>query len=919
MEVRDGRRARLKLGVSAVVLAGCLGLAPGVSAQTAGDQAETVDEVIVTGIRASLRDAADVKRNSLQVVDAISAEDIGDFPDKNLGEALQRVTGVQISRQDGEGRGVSIRGADPRLNRVEINGSSALGLTVGGGRDVDFRDLPVEFVSRLEVVKSQTPEQTEGGIGGVVRVVTRRPFDNGGAPYLAGSAQGVYSNLAEKLDPKLALIGSRTFFDDKLGVLLGGTWEQRNLHSHNARTTGWIRRAPTATGAGATPGRGTDVNGDGTLDWVPEIPRYIIDTRETKRHALNGIVELRPFDGLTFFAEGTYAKAHEEVRSSLMQLAASGGLIDYSRTTLGADNTVNHIELTSSAAFPMDLTFRNINGSLNREQFTTAIGGKWEVGDFTFDARLTYASAEVQNDEKNANAVIFGVPRAIVDYTSSQRAPNFSFPGLDVTTSSGVNQLAAVFNPRTNTQEETGGKFNVEYRPPALPWLTSIKAGVERRDLTQDSLYYQRTTTISARSPLPANAIAVAQSTIANIVDTYSVTNEVEFFKTGDLGFEGGVRFWNNNGDDFYDAVVAASGVAGGNDPYAVNPAPNTNGTYQNFLETWAVEEKTSAAYIQASFSFENFIVPVSGTVGTRYVDTDTLSTGFDRVQQGTTITFPRASRSGGYEKWLPSLNLRFEFPNEVIGRVTAGKVMARPYTSDLALRRSLDIVGLTGSRGNPDLQPFEATQYDAGLEWYFTRDGFVSATYFHKEISSFITRVTTPEENEGTIYSVSRPINGTDEVTIDGIEFGVQYAFDFLPAPFDGFGALFNYTYQKDEGYKGVNLVTGETLPFEGLSRKSYNASVYYENDRYSARLSYNWRDRWLITANGRGGLPEFNEAFGSLDGSASWTVNDTFTIFVEGINLTDEVRIEHNSPVRRIGNETYGSRYFFGVRAKF
>ncbi|MGH8187917.1 MAG: TonB-dependent receptor plug domain-containing protein, partial [Steroidobacteraceae bacterium] len=181
-------------------------------------RAETLEEVIVTGIRAGLRSSLEIKRESIRVVDAISAEDIGDFPDKNIGEALQRVTGVQISRQDGEGRGVSIRGADPGLNRVEVNGTTVLSETVGGGRDVDFRDFPVEFISRLEVVKSATPDMTEGGIGGTIRVITRRPFDSD-EPYLAGSAQMVYSNLADEWDPKVALIGSRTFLNNTLGVL----------------------------------------------------------------------------------------------------------------------------------------------------------------------------------------------------------------------------------------------------------------------------------------------------------------------------------------------------------------------------------------------------------------------------------------------------------------------------------------------------------------------------------------------------------------------------------------------------------------------------------------------------------------------------------------------------------------------------
>jgi iron complex outermembrane receptor protein len=887
---------------------------------------------VVTGIRASLRSAMDIKRNSLQVVDSISAEDIGDFPDKNLSEALQRVTGVQISRQDGEGRGVSIRGADPSLNRVEINGSSALSLTVGGSdRAVDFRDIPVEFVSRLDVVKSPTADMAEGGIGGTVRVITRRPFDSK-TPYLAGSVQGVYSNLAKEYDPKFALIGSKTFFDDKFGVLLSGTWEKRHLNSNNARTTGWIRRAATATGTGATPGRSTDVNGDGTLDWVPEIPRLIIDRRVTERKALSGVLEWRPTDNFKAYLDATYATATEDVNSTFLQLGASGGLIDYSKTTLGQDNTVNHIELTSDANFPMDLAYRNILGDLTRTQYTTAVGGEWKLEKWTFDARFDYSNAEVQNNEINSTATVFGVPRAIIDYTGGQRSPNFSFPGLDVTSGQGVNRLDAIFNPRNNTSDETAEQFNVTYRP-NVSWLTSIKAGAQARQFQTDQILYQRTTRLSCRDTVASSANAVnvvlaSCPTIAGIVDTNSTVNDIPFFKTGDLGYSGGIRQWNDNTMATYAATLATAGKV--NDVHAVNPNPNTAakygdpGTYQAFLDTWSVEEKTKSAYVQANFDFDNLPVPISGTLGVRVVDTKTTSTGYNRVQTGTgaaqQVNFVQAAQDGGYTKTLPSLNLRFEFiPNQLIGRMAASKVMARAAPSQLALRRSIDVVGLTGSRGNPDLQPFEATAYDAGLEWYFTKDSFVSATFFRKEISSFIINQSAAETIDGTVYNISRPVNGTDDVTINGLEVGGQYAFDFLPAPFDGLGVLANFTYQKDKGFKGVNQLTNEILPFPGLSRKSYNLSVYYEKDKVSVRASYNWRDQWLITALGRGNLPEFNEAFGSLDASASYDVTDKITVFLEGVNLTDEVRIENNNAVRRIGNETFGSRYFFGVRAKF
>jgi iron complex outermembrane recepter protein len=248
-----------------------------------------------------------------------------------------------------------------------------------------------------------------------------------------------------------------------------------------------------------------------------------------------------------------------------------------------------------------------------------------------------------------------------------------------------------------------------------------------------------------------------------------------------------------------------------------------------------------------------------------------------------------------------------------------------------LAFRRTLDAaVNFTGSRGNPDLQPFEADQYDLGIEWYFSDDSYLSAAFFRKEISSFIQNVATDEDaNEvpciraeapqGTCFSITRPVNGTDEVTINGIEAGAQLAMSFLPNPWDGFGVLANITYQDDDGYEQPNAFVGLITQFPGLSELSYNFSVYFENTRFNARASYNWREEWLVTPSGRGGLPEYTDDYGTLDASLGFNFTPDITLFLEGINLLDEQRVEFNNPFRFIGNETFGSRYFAGIRAKF
>lgn len=735
---RTGSNVHVCAMAASALLLPSLGFAQPAAPATTPQKAEALEEVVVTGIRAGLRSSLELKRDSIQIVDAISAEDIGDFPDKNLSEALQRITGVQISRQDGEGRSVSVRGAEASLIRVEINGTGALPLTVGAGdRAVDFRDLPVEFVSRIEVVKTPTADMTEGGIS-TVRIVTRRPFDSTES-YIAGSAQAVYSDLAEATDPKLALIGSRLFLDNTLGALLSVQWEKRHLYDAVANTTGWNRG--TATACSAAPARGAarnDFNGDGICDWYPQIPRYQNNRRETDRKAVSSVLEWRPNDDFKAFWDFTYARGKEDVDNSLLQLNADGGLFDYAHTTVGADNTVNHIEFTGNGAngtFPLDLSYRNILGSLTRSQYTTVLGAQWNVGQFTIDGRVDYSKAKVHNDEINSTAQVFGITRAVVDYTGSLGAPDITFPGgFDLTSGTGVNRLDSVYNPRDNNTDEISGGFNVEYRPASLDWL-KVKAGVQQHNYKTDQVLRQKTVRLSCRTAaadtVGANNVVVAQvpcDTISGIVDSTARTNPLEFFSTGDLGYPNGTKYWNDNTNATVAAALAAAGavnpLAGNLDPFATNTNPNTLGTFLAYLDNWSVEEKTTGYFTQVAFDFPDLGMPLSGNVGVRYVDTDTNSTGFTRVQQGAVVTFPVGSIDGGYTQALPSMNLKLAIvPETLVARFAAAKVMARPSPGQLAIRRSVDIVGLTGSRGNPSLLPFLSTDYDLGLEWYFSKE----------------------------------------------------------------------------------------------------------------------------------------------------------------------------------------------------
>ena len=962
-----GRLAIFRHGASSAALGTALLWASAASAQTqqapqqppqqppadAGSEIpdEKVEDIVVTGIRQSLADALNAKRDSAQVLDAISAEDIGKFPDKNVGEALQRVTGVQITRAGGEGSGVSIRGADPALNRVEINGQTALGTGAGvASRSVEFRDIPAEFVSRLEVVKSATADMTEGGLGGTVRIITRRPFDRGAENgYLAGSAQVVYTDVAHRFDPKFALIGSKLFADDTIGVLLSATYEKRSLWYDQARTTGWRQieavqpATPTAQNClnGRNQARCVDLDGNGFGDFFPDIPRYVINRDLTERYAANAIVEWRPSDRVRAFVEGTYTRGKQTLNSQFLALgtvqAITNGGVDIANTELGEDQTVSYVEFDNGVARPggLNVNYRNILGSIDRQQYSLQAGLDWNVTErFKLLGRAAYTRARAYNNEINTSATAQTLSTVIVDYSGSQHAPNIITPGLDVTETAGITQFSILRRPRYNIQVEKNYTLNAEWDVGS--WLDSVKFGAQKRDLKVTSRLFDGTRTYNgyvAATPgfgnitnanyntadRPGASVAVVQSTASNAAILQQIQDIVgradlgdhNFFHTGNLGFDG-ISRWLNLGN----AVADAAGIP---DPFVnVNPA-----------DTWGVDEKNLAGYASANFALKPAGIEITGVVGARVVNTRTSTSGFIVVgPTAATPTSPAApgridpfSSKGEYTEFLPSLNLRAAIvPDKVILRGTATEVIARPSPADLAPRFTLDNVGFSGSRGNPELEPYRAAQYDIGAEWYISSTNYVSATFFRKDISSFVDRTTAPETINGVVYTVSRPINGTSKVQINGLELGSQFAFTFLPGLLKNFGMLANYTYSKDKGYNQKDYFTGEALSFPGLSRHSVNVSGYYEDETFSVRLSYNWRSRYLIAALDRGNNPAIGEAFGQWDASSSVNLTDRIALFVEGVNLFQAQRIENaNSVYRRNIIETYGRRIYAGVRAKF
>ncbi|WP_343610780.1 TonB-dependent receptor [Novosphingobium sp.] len=931
--VRSAGASTMAMGVALL----CHAPAFAQSAPAAQPQTNVSDkDIMVTGIRQSLANALNAKRSSDQVIDAISAEDVGKFPDKNVGEALQRVTGVQIGRAGGEGSSVSIRGVDPGLVRVEVNGQSMLSTFAAAANGaatnpaVEFRDIPAEFISRLEVVKSATADMTEGGLGGTVRIITRRPFDSK-KDYLAGSIQGVYGTTAGKVDPKASLIASHLFADGTLGVLVSGTYEKRSMWYDQAKTTGWrqIKKSATSTCTNLVQSGCVDLNGDGVGDFYPDIPRYAMYRETTQRYAVNSIIEWRPSSTFKLYLDTTYTRGRQTENDQFMQITTSSALSPTS--SLGSDTAINAGNAASNVTFlqpattnptsasGLGVTYRNVLGTIDRQTFTGVFGGEWQASSrLNIKARAGYSWAKAYNDEIDAVANQYGLTSVGVNYNNSSGAPNITISG-DPTNPAGINNFQIQHKPLVNTQTEKNFQLDGQYDVGGI--LQFIKFGVQRRLQRQSSIFHDATITydgygttpgigdIKTRSYVTGTGVDNITSTASNaailsqiqsIVSHYDMGDH-NFFSTGNLGFTAYPR-WMNMGM----AVAQAAGIPDATTASSWSPG----NTYDVRLKNWA-------GYVSTKWQLHPFSHDLDIVAGVRVVQMKTVSSGYSiNTAAG---TFSPVTYYGSNTFALPTANLRYDLVhNKVLLRATATKVAAQPDLSKVAPYMSLNSTSLTGSVGNPNLKPYTGQQYDLGAEWYLSKINYLSATLWRKDITGFPQKIATTQNFFGQDYVMTTYVNSPAPVHITGFEAGSQFGFSFLPGKLKNLGMLANYTYAKDSGYSVTGYFSGAKLGFPGLSRHSVNGSLYYEDSKLSARISYNWRSRYNIGPD-RDNLNAFGEAFGQWDGSFSYKFNDHVSVFLEGVNLFNAQRKEDEESLYRVSTvETYGRRIYFGVRGK-
>ncbi len=919
------------------------------SAQVNSDGAP-LEEVVVTGFRGSLADALEEKRAATGVVDVIKAEDLAKFPDANLAESLQRVPGVAVARDGGEGRSISVRGLGPDYTRVRLNGLEAQ--TTSNGfeginrtRGFDFNVFASELFSSLTVRKSPSAETEEGSLGATVDLQTGRPFDKVGTQF-AISTKASYNDLSENTDPRLAMLASKTFADDTFGVLVSAAYsrsEKISQASHNLnwdRMTdngGWCNPA-NAMGAcfgadmpiGITPAQLTS-----SSIYHPRIPRMAQFGVDNERLGLTGALQWRPADSTLLSLDLLYAK-HEGLRTEY--LLTPIGLFR-SQSQQGKPQTIvreaeirgndmvyarlDNVDLRAElSVFDFSTTFKQAGFTLDHEfndrwKATVKLGAS--DSDFVEPRETT-----LQVDRLNTQGFIYDFresetrPRIVWGFDTTDPASYYFGPAV-TSAFGGVTGPEIRLRPQAVYNTFRQGSFDLQF---AVTDAWKLKGGLNMRKYGFESDAQRRTSEITLPAA-PAGGVAALVRPFsgfegfglpAETATSWVVPSERAFIDQFDIYGNQGIFTLRR------DVPAARSAI-------------------------YSVDEKDYAAYLQADFEVEWFGRAVRGDLGVRYVRTEQEAVGF--AEAGANSERLRPSRS--YDNVLPSFNLSMDLSDDWVLRAAASRVITRPPLASLTPGVAANVSGgtRTVTQGNPLLDPIEADAFDLSAEWYFAPESLVSVGVFYKDVKTYIQTLRDyvqfntlgiPDSvaiQQGVsptdFFYYSRPVN-SDGGPLTGVEFNLQMPFTFLPGFFKDFGLLANYTHVDSEieyiivqgnpaATPPVAPVTAE-LPLLNLSKETANATLYYGKAGFEARVSASYRDDYVRIVPGLNGQNADGMHGGVyIDASMSYRLNDNLQFSFEGQNLGDTYEHTFNDTVEQRNEyfRNFGRQYTFGVRYSY
>ena len=835
--------------------------------------ATDVADVIVTGvITDGVARSLNQQKNAEGTVNVLSADAIGRYPDPNVAESLQRVQGIAIQRDQGEGRYINVRGAPSSFTAVSVDGV-AIPAVSPSTRAVDLDTLPSDIVSTVEVSKTLRPSQDADSIAGAVDIKTRSPFDKRRLA-LSGYAGGSYNDYGGS-DTRAGATASNVFGpNETFGALLSVSYSETNRRPDNVENA-WIfdDRATIGTGSSARAN--------------PAFNHYVLEeslfkdyeTQRTRK-AVTGALEWRPSDALKAWVRGSFAEFNDDeyrdtLRFTYSDGTASGTVTDQAATYTGARiyKALRHREQNNQ------ITTLNAGG-----EYTFGNGAVW-------DATLAWAKSEQTYPHRDE--LVYRSGSQTLSYnTADHYAPTYS--AFTEPTGYYLNAANYSFREntfRTNTTEQEDVSFKTNYELPTIIGgrEVTLKFGAKysTRDVAADEERFRdRTTT----APVNPGALAPLLS------DRQSKNYDYDL----------GVKFDHGLATNYLDGIRGTSTGAA------------SRRTPQSITADYTANEDILSGYGQARLD----IGATNVLVGLRVEKTDFegSATSVSAANVQTPVSVKRDQTD-----FFPNLTLRHSFSDQLIGRFALTRAISRPDYTDIVPRvlETTDAGRTTVSRGNPDLKPTLSNNVDLGLEYYLRPLGVISANAFYKDLSNYrFTLVTdgvpyvTPTT---TVAQVTEARNARDG-HLAGIEFNWQQTFDFLPGWASGFGVFANYTLTDAEIKTSRAFAGRNTFTLPGQSDETYNAALFYERYGFSARVSYTHRSDFLEAINATTpGLDLWVEGRGQLDLTASYDFGNGVEVFGEAKNLTDSAGVRYYGVKERTYEyEKFGYNVFVGVRFK-
>ncbi len=901
---------------------------PGTDASSGSGGAERsgeIEEIVVVGIRGSLRLSLDRKRHADHFVDSITAEDIGAFPAQNLAESLQRISGVAIDRKSGEGAFVSVRGLGPQFVQTTIGGRVSASNVAPGSHDgrgatntksrvVGFHAFQSGLVQAVNIHKSPRADHVEGGLGGFVDIELRKPFDLG-ERHVAVSLESTRNALANDTAPGVFALFSDVL-TDTVGVMLSAQWDNRVFRSDSLEQYGFLGDPRTVTIDGVETGTG----------YYPSQVLGELHTTDRDRLNVSSSLQWRPSDRAEVTFDVLYTSNAAFETDYLRSFRIAQGHSRITDATLVDDNgtgVFTMISTSGAGAFMQHATEDVDNAFVNY-----AANLQFEATENLF-VNLDVTVSDTEAPIENRDALM---RNTLTQVTYRKNGPG----GLPSLTSSSpltdVNHWSVV---KQSVQEHLVDDRISQFRADATyafdgGRLDTVQAGVRmyRQERRDRSRYL--------------NSRAFIDRPITEFGGGLAFPAESDFLDG--LGVEFPSRVLSPNFDALQETFITrADEIRAGGGFNTGSGKSLDEFTSGRFNEDLNHEDDGNAVYAMVTFSGSLSDTPYSGNVGVRYVDNSTGSEGeitqpieidySDPSSPDIILSTPEFVLVGhAYTRVLPSLNLRFDPREDLVVRAAVAKVMSRPRYLDLSPRLTVQANARTMRGGNGELDPTTAVQFDLALEWYFADYSIASVGLFTKRIESFVqsdlevvpfSSVIDPDTGQPLVLTAFLPLN-TGESSLVGMELAFQRTFaDLLPSPFDGLGVIANYA-RIVSGSDFKNEKTNASYSIPGLSENTINFTLFYEKGPWSGRISYNFRDDFLDDINGGfSGHPYFVDAYDQLDASFGFTLNEKLSLALEAINLTDENVYYYN----RLGTGVQehissaihaGRRFQLGVRVK-